>query len=75
MRTAEEILKEHGVLNVYDSVNCSKYDIIHLMNVYAKHVAKEALKNAKEKVEYEYQDYDEQIDYDFITDESNIPKL
>lgn len=81
MKTVEEILKEHGVLNVYDSVNCSKYDIIHLMNVYAKQVSKEALKNAANNVDSEncFRYSSERNTYDIveqsILSESNIPSL
>lgn len=72
MKTAEEILKKntgHSYGLIMDAL------VIQSMKEYAIEVAKEALKNAKEKVEYEYKDYEEQIDYDFISDESNIPSL
>lgn len=48
--------------------NCIVRDI-------AKEVAKEALKNAKDMMEYEYSDYEEAGDFQLILNESNIPEL
>lgn len=46
-----------------------------IAKLYAKEVAKEALKNAKEKMEYEYAGYEEMPDFGYIVDENNIPEL
>lgn len=85
MKTLEEIKDEvcidYGYFNYQSAVEAFKNGTLKvvlfnsLVNEIGRSVAREALKNAAEKLEYEYCDYDEQVDYSFITEETNIPKL